>query len=240
MYVQFTSCVYWGLALYLFTYSFLHWLVYLLFCLFELKVNMLLTCKPESWTYLALNSEWKKWKRSNYFITMCWWWVFLFILIVLIDSKWLDRSLFLFAWMSVPVSFFKLCPEILKFNFWLRYKREINYQILLWHKQPHSMKNFWNSHLHKLHDLRSSRSTFRNFLGKRWCRGLFINTTASCRHRALLKRDIGTDIFLWILRNVFKTAFSYNAFGRLCIAMSVFSLTTRKKEQIKTPHLDSL
>ena len=69
------------------------------------------------------NPEWKKKRKwSNYFIAICCRWVFLFTLITLIDSKWHDESLFLFAWMSV-VSFFKLCPEILKFNFWLKYKR---------------------------------------------------------------------------------------------------------------------
>ena len=42
---------------------------------------------------------------------------------------------------------------------------------------------------------------FAKFTGKQLCQSLFFNKVAGLRPTTLLKRDSGTGVFLWILRN---------------------------------------
>ena len=48
--------------------------------------------------------------------------------------------------------------------------------------------------------------TFAKFTGKHLCQSLFFNKVTGCDLQLCLKRDSGTDVFLWILRH-FATYF---------------------------------
>ena len=57
---------------------------------------------------------------------------------------------------------------------------------------------------------------FAKFIRKHLCQSLFFNKVADLRPVIYQKRDSGTGIFLWILRNFWDHFFSYNT-SRGCI-----------------------